>query len=82
MEERKAKRLKWVGTIAVTVAVLAAGVAIWMVVPPKITAEEPDFGASVDPTLVERGRYIAQLGDCVACHTEKGGKEMAGGLAL
>ncbi|SSC66102.1 c-type cytochrome [Ciceribacter selenitireducens] len=82
MEERKAKRLKWVGTIAVTVAVLAAGVAIWIVVPPKITAEEPDFGASVDPTLVERGRYIAQLGDCVACHTEKGGKEMAGGLAL
>ena len=31
---------------------------------------------------VERGRYVARLGDCVACHTAKGGKPMAGGLPL
>lgn len=33
-------------------------------------------------TLVERGRYIARLGDCVACHTGEKSKPMAGGLAL
>ncbi len=31
---------------------------------------------------VERGRYLAQLGDCVACHTAEEGKPMAGGRAL
>ncbi len=82
MEEKGSRGLKRFGTVAAGAAVLAAGVAVWMAVPPKITASEPDFGASVDPALVERGKYVAQLGDCVACHTEKGGKTMAGGLAL
>ena len=31
---------------------------------------------------VERGRYVARLGDCVACHTGEKSKPMAGGLAL
>ncbi|MCW0202181.1 MAG: c-type cytochrome [Rhodanobacter thiooxydans] len=32
--------------------------------------------------LVEQGRYVARLGDCVACHTSEPSKPMAGGLAL
>lgn len=32
--------------------------------------------------LVQRGKYLAMAGDCVACHTAPGGKAMAGGLAL
>ena len=82
MEEKTSKGMKRLRTVAAMAAVLAAGVAIWMAVPPKITAKEPDFGASIDPALIRRGKYVAQLGDCVACHTEKGGAEMAGGLAL
>jgi mono/diheme cytochrome c family protein len=31
---------------------------------------------------VERGRYLAVLGDCAACHTARGGQPFAGGLAL
>jgi mono/diheme cytochrome c family protein len=31
---------------------------------------------------IERGRYLAVLGDCVACHTAPGGKPFAGGLGL
>ncbi|RCS22162.1 cytochrome c [Phyllobacterium salinisoli] len=31
---------------------------------------------------IERGRYLATAGDCVACHTAPGGKPYAGGLAL
>jgi len=34
------------------------------------------------PELIESGKYIAHLGDCIACHTAPGGKPMAGGLAL
>ena len=33
-------------------------------------------------TLVDRGRYIARLGDCVACHTGNPSSPMGGGLAL
>jgi mono/diheme cytochrome c family protein len=35
-----------------------------------------------DADLVKRGEYLAQAGDCAACHTIKGGKPFAGGLAF
>ena len=35
-----------------------------------------------DAATVERGRYLATAGDCIACHSVPGGKPMAGGLAL
>lgn len=38
--------------------------------------------SSTQDALIARGRYVAQLGDCVACHTAKGGPVMAGGLEL
>jgi mono/diheme cytochrome c family protein len=31
---------------------------------------------------VERGRYLATVADCAACHTKPGGKPFAGGVAL
>ena len=30
----------------------------------------------------ERGAYIAQVGNCAGCHTERGGKPYAGGLGI
>lgn len=32
--------------------------------------------------LIARGEYLARAGDCVACHTEPGGKPFAGGLYM
>ncbi|MFC6340165.1 c-type cytochrome [Pseudomonas sp. CCM 7891] len=32
--------------------------------------------------LIEKGRYLADAGDCTACHTGKGGKPFAGGLPI
>jgi len=37
---------------------------------------------AADGADLERGRYLAIAGDCVACHTAPGGRPMAGGLAL
>ena len=34
------------------------------------------------PGLVARGAYLAQVGDCTACHTAPGGAPFAGGLAI
>jgi len=36
----------------------------------------------VTPELVARGAYLAEVGDCTACHTAPGGAPFAGGLAI
>lgn len=43
-------------------------------------ASTPQPGA--DAATIKRGEYVAQLGDCVACHTAEGGQAMAGGREL
>jgi mono/diheme cytochrome c family protein len=35
-----------------------------------------------DRTSIERGRYLAAVGDCASCHTDTGGKPYAGGRAI
>src|SRR6476646_2013801 len=35
-----------------------------------------------DKPTVARGEYLAQAGDCIACHTAPGGKLFAGGRAM
>ncbi|MBS6359949.1 cytochrome c [Burkholderia sp.] len=32
--------------------------------------------------LVKKGEYLARVGDCIACHTVRGGKPFAGGLPM
>jgi mono/diheme cytochrome c family protein len=81
---------------AIVVVVLVAG--LWILRGPgpidfadgpKVTPTDYKGG---DPTgvpallvkasLVERGAYLARVADCVVCHTARGGKEYAGGLAI
>jgi mono/diheme cytochrome c family protein len=35
-----------------------------------------------DRALIDRGAYLAVMGDCAACHTAPGGKSFAGGLSI
>jgi mono/diheme cytochrome c family protein len=35
-----------------------------------------------NPALVQQGKYLAQAGDCTACHTNLGGQPFAGGLGI
>ncbi|WP_313623583.1 cytochrome c [Achromobacter sp.] len=40
-------------------------------------------GAAADGAgLIERGRYLALAGNCMACHTSRGGKALAGGTPI
>ena len=81
---------------AIVVAVLATG--IWIIRGPdpmafvnrnKVAlaaykADDPT-GAPVSlskTSLVERGKYLAEAADCMACHTSQGGKDYAGGLGI
>ncbi len=38
--------------------------------------------ANNSPDLIKQGQYLATASDCAACHTAKGGKPFAGGLAI
>ncbi|MEJ8825540.1 c-type cytochrome [Variovorax humicola] len=44
----------------------------------------PDSAAAftAQPQQVERGRYLALVGNCAGCHTTRGGEPYAGGVAI
>jgi len=81
----------------VIVAVVAAGAVWWLRGPGPMTFAGGSTVALADyhgadpsgvpaalskASLVERGEYLARAADCMVCHTAKGGKEYAGGLAF
>ncbi len=72
---------------------LLAGMAVLVAVAALVwhlnVQDEPDVSAPVaastsapTPAVVARGQYLARAGDCMACHTARGGATFAGGLAL
>ena len=87
-----------IGIVVLVVAVIVLGGVGWIVLGPGPLdfaggktvplAEYKDGNptgvpaslASADPIV--RGEYLAQAADCAACHTVKGGKPFAGGLAF
>ncbi len=68
-------------TVAALLALAAASI-VWSQPKPVPQAPPPAAFATAEPALVERGRYLAAVGDCVACHTDKGGERFAGGRPL
>jgi mono/diheme cytochrome c family protein len=67
----------------IVVAALLLGVAAFTAWPREesIAASSPAAWAST-PANIERGAYLARAGDCMACHTARGGAAFAGGRAL
>lgn len=76
---------------------IAAALAIFWQLAPAAVSEPPAFAPQIIDDLpaayaadlsaqqraqIERGRYVARLGDCVACHTGDKSRPLAGGLAL
>lgn len=62
-----------------SLAILCAGTASCTV--PTATSKNPST-KTVASSQVETGRYLVKAGDCVSCHTRKGGKPFAGGVPL
>jgi mono/diheme cytochrome c family protein len=77
--------LRSIRTAAWTVAGLvlagAAGFAVLAYQPEIAAIARPD-PASFDKALVERGRVLANYGDCTACHTRPDGPPFAGNFPL
>ncbi|MDM0066951.1 cytochrome c [Variovorax sp. J31P207] len=73
------RKLLWtLPGIAVLVIIVALVLALW----PTTTRTIAVTTDSNSPPLVDKGRYLAQAGDCVACHTSPGGIPFTGGLPL
>jgi mono/diheme cytochrome c family protein len=53
-----------------------------LVLPGLARAADAAPAGNADAALVARGQYLAVAGDCMACHTVKGGKPFAGGLPM
>jgi mono/diheme cytochrome c family protein len=63
------------------VVAAAAGFAVLAYQPEMAAVARPDPG-SFDKALVERGRVLANYGDCTACHTRPDGPAFAGNFPL
>ncbi len=80
--------LQWLvagAALLALVVMFTAGLSVWF----EHTLDEsatPVAGDAmrepVDPSLAQRGAYLARVGHCAGCHTARGGAEMAGGRAL
>ena len=74
------RKLIYSGIIVVGLGALGAGAFFfWPHSLPAVTAsaDQPTGDA-----LIARGQYLTVAADCAACHTTKGGKPFAGGLAF
>jgi mono/diheme cytochrome c family protein len=63
----------------VVAGVAAASALAWR---PSIAAVDTPAPQTFDAALVRRGRDLAAIGNCSTCHTMRGGKDFAGGLAV
>lgn len=70
------KRALVLGVLAIVV-VLAA---VFLLRPAEQGAPAPE--AKGEGSQIGRGEYLALVGDCLACHTVRGGKPYAGGLPI
>ncbi len=79
---KRGSKWKAAGALLAAAAVVGAGVFWWVVTPPPINDQGRSLPQVADAALIAKGKYIAELGDCVACHTNHDGHPMAGGRAL
>ncbi len=79
---RPKRRSAWVRAGAVLAGVFAIGAALlgWRpsIAPAVLTGSNSVFSLAT----IERGRLLASIGDCAACHTAAGGVPNAGGRAV
>ena len=70
-------------TTAIGVLVLGAAALVWALnVRGEVDVSAPATPLASTPALIERGAYLAQAGNCMTCHTARGGQPYAGGRAI
>lgn len=75
------KRILW----TISSALAAIGILAAVLVTLNLRGEEPlpaTESLQSTPELVQRGEYLARVGNCMACHTTQGGAPYAGGRGI
>jgi len=72
---------KWLRMSGGTVLALVVAVAIFSL-QPEIAPISPPDAAQFSAESINRGKTLAALGDCSACHTRPGGVTNSGGLPM
>ncbi|WP_293221742.1 cytochrome c [Ottowia sp.] len=68
---------------ALVVLVLLALAALWQInFNDGVDLNQPPVPVADAPAQLQRGAYLARIGNCLACHTARGGAPGAGGLAI
>jgi mono/diheme cytochrome c family protein len=82
---RALERFEMLKRILIALAVIVAALA-GLVAYVNVRGEEPiaEGAAPFSPTAeqVKRGEYLSRAGNCIACHTARGGDAYAGGLGV
>jgi mono/diheme cytochrome c family protein len=71
----------WLVTVGGAVAALLAAMAISFV-GDRLAGEKTTFTPARNADLIDRGAYLAKLGDCAACHSVVGRPAFSGGLKM
>ncbi|TFW23143.1 cytochrome c [Massilia arenosa] len=74
------KRKITLALAAILVLAVIGVVAAWPRAQHVPSRSPEDWAAT--PANIQRGAYLAHVGDCAACHTVRGGAEYAGGRAI
>ena len=80
-DPQRRRKPGWAVAGGVAAGLLAAGAALlgWR---PAIAPVVASTAGVYSPALIERGRQLAAIGNCMACHTADGGLPNAGGRPL
>jgi len=68
--------------LALAAVPVGLAVAAWVPLQAQTTAQTNAPKPPAQASVVERGRYLAQAGDCIACHTVPGAKIFSGNRAM
>lgn len=77
----KKKSVAWIG-LTIVLAAAVIGAAAVTQAGPAIAPDPAAAGRMQDDNAVTQGARLAAVGDCMVCHTAKGGKPFAGGLPI
>ncbi len=66
--------------IVITIVVVVA--AVYLLHPRALPNPGNAVPVNATTQVITRGEYLARAGDCVACHTDPGGRDFAGGRAM
>lgn len=68
------------GALVLSAAVVA--LVAWLNLRGEAPISDSPATSAPSPQLVERGAYLARVGNCAACHTARGGAAFAGGKGI